>query len=149
MLRKRCLIVQQTKCCFPFVLFSFSNKEMLFRCIIVLNLPGNSKAKSSSRVPRGAPSPDDLELVSEPEPPGFEYVSLPNPLLFPELQPGRLSFVEKVYEQGTYDSESSEKGPPLGTDSVAVHLCRQSNLYAASGLVVSRITCSCLQNQEV
>lgn len=56
---------------------------------------------SSKTSPAGEP-----RFVSE----SSSYQSAPGP--FPQFQPGDASYEERIYEQGDYDSESEDKGPP-------------------------------------
>ncbi|KAK5620621.1 hypothetical protein CRENBAI_021390 [Crenichthys baileyi] len=72
----------------------------------------NLNAKPHRSTSDEAPSSDELDFSSEPEPPEFESVSPLIPFLS-EPQPGGMSYVEKVYEHGTYNSESEGKGPSL------------------------------------
>lgn len=56
-------------------------------------------------------SSNDPRFASNPKPPGLHNESPPGPFL-PVFQPGDFSYEEKTYEQGNYDTDAEEQGPP-------------------------------------
>ncbi|KAK5620620.1 hypothetical protein CRENBAI_021389 [Crenichthys baileyi] len=81
-------------------------------------------------------SPGESRFVSE----SPSYVSSPGlfPLLF---QPGEAAYEEKTYEQGEYDSESEDEGPPAPAQYFPVHTLNEHAIGSplALGILVDRL----------